>query len=125
MRRLSTIIESAFAPVDTNSLWVYNGTLKYFRNGQWSSIGGSTKWDDIEDAPKLATVATSGSYNDLKNKPTIPSAYTLPNATTSKRGGVLMGSSVSDLEGTEDTAAICTKVNALLASLRAAGVLNL
>ena len=26
----------------------------------------------------LATVATSGSYNDLANKPTIPSAYTHP-----------------------------------------------
>lgn len=36
----------------------------------------------------LATVATSGSYNDLSNKPTIPEAYTLPAATTSALGGV-------------------------------------
>lgn len=36
----------------------------------------------------LATVATSGSYNDLSNKPTIPEAYTLPAATTSTLGGV-------------------------------------
>lgn len=36
----------------------------------------------------LATVATSGSYNDLSDKPTIPEAYTLPAATTSTLGGV-------------------------------------
>ena len=29
-------------------------------------------WDDVTDKPSFATVATSGSYNDLNNKPTIP-----------------------------------------------------
>lgn len=37
---------------------------------------------------ELATVATSGSYNDLQDKPTIPSEYTLPVATTTTLGGV-------------------------------------
>ena len=180
----------------------------------------TVKWDDIDDKPKsftpsshthtksditdfptLAAVATSGSYNDLSNKPTIPSAYTLPialasalggvksaitgttsgrdynvqvnsdgtmkvnvpwtdtnttynaatpsanglmsaadksklnniasnannytlpNASTSVRGGVLMAAAVADLTGTEDAAAICTKVNALLLALRTAGIL--
>lgn len=36
----------------------------------------------------LATVATTGSYDDLTNKPTIPSEYTLPPATTTTLGGV-------------------------------------
>jgi hypothetical protein len=31
-------------------------------------------YDDIYNAPTLATVATSGSYNDLTDKPSIPSA---------------------------------------------------
>lgn len=31
----------------------------------------------IKNKPSLATVATSGSYNDLSNKPTIPSAVTV------------------------------------------------
>ena len=31
------------------------------------------EWDDIQNKPTFATVATSGSYNDLSNKPTIPS----------------------------------------------------
>lgn len=39
----------------------------------------------------LATVATSGSYNDLSNKPTIPEAYTLPVASDSTLGGVKLG----------------------------------
>lgn len=43
---------------------------------------------DISNFPTLATVATSGNYNDLTNKPTIPGAYTLPTASTSTLGGV-------------------------------------
>ena len=31
-------------------------------------------WSNIENKPTFATVATSGSYNDLTNKPTIPAA---------------------------------------------------
>ena len=48
----------------------------------------------------LSTVATSGSYNDLSDKPTIPSAYTLPNATSSTLGGVKIGSNISVADGT-------------------------
>lgn len=50
--------------------------------------------------------------------------YSLPDATTSVRGGILMAASVANLTGTEDTAAICTKINDLLAALRTAGVLQ-
>lgn len=42
----------------------------------------------------LAAVATSGSYNDLDDKPTIPAAYTLPTASASTLGGVKIGSGV-------------------------------
>ncbi len=43
----------------------------------------------------LATVATSGSYNDLTNKPTIPTAYTLPAATSGALGGVKSGGDIT------------------------------
>ena len=33
----------------------------------------TVSWDEIENKPNLADVATSGNYNDLSNKPTIPS----------------------------------------------------
>lgn len=82
------------------------------------------------DASALAKVATSGSYNDLSNKPTIPSSlpanggnaatvggftvgtnvpadakftdtvYTLPNATASTLGGVIVGTNISVSNGT-------------------------
>lgn len=202
MRRFRDIIESPF-PVPTNALWLKGSDLKGFINGKWVTIGndkGKISWNDILDKPEFATVATSGSYNDLSNKPNIPQAYTLPiasatvlggvkssttgttsgrdynveinadgtmkvnvpwtnttyevasdsanglmsstdkskldsiaenannytlpNATTSVRGGVLMATAVADLAGTEDAAAICTKVNALLAALRTAGILT-
>ena len=48
----------------------------------------------------LSAVAKSGSYNDLSNKPNIPSAYTLPNATSSTLGGVKVGSNISVSSGT-------------------------
>lgn len=41
-----------------------------------SATGGgmadSVEWDNVLSKPKFATVATSGSYTDLSNKPTIP-----------------------------------------------------
>ena len=42
----------------------------------------------ITDFPSLATVATSGSYNDLSNKPTIPGAVTIDWTGTASASGV-------------------------------------
>ena len=224
MRKFAGIIEDIKTP-SVQNLWLNGGKLKYYGEKGWQDIKGqdasTVKWDDIDDKPEsftpsshthtksditdfptLATVATSGSYDDLSNKPTIPSAYilpiasasalggvksattgttsgrdykvqinsdgtmkvnvpwtdtnttynaatpsanglmsaadkskldniasnannyTLPNASTSARGGVLMATAVADLDGTEDAATICTKVNALLSALRASGALQ-
>lgn len=49
---------------------------------------GTVSWDDIEGKPKFATVATSGDYNDLENKPDIPEPYELPIASNTTLGGV-------------------------------------
>lgn len=37
--------------------------------------GGTSNWDNITGKPEFAEVATSGSYNDLSDKPEIPSDY--------------------------------------------------
>lgn len=127
MKRLNGIIESEFAP-SKHDIWLFKGSLKYFGPNGWSnvkaSISGDIPWKDIEDKPEFATVATSGSYNDLVNKPTIPSAYTLPAATTTALGGVKKGAAVTNVAADADTVALVTSVNALLASLRAAGIIN-
>jgi len=52
---------------DTKKLFVHDGT----------TAGGT----EIGSLSSLATVATSGSYNDLSDTPTIPSTYTHPNHT--------------------------------------------
>lgn len=65
--------------------------------------GFLTSHQDISgkvDSSSLATVATSGDYDDLINKPTIPSAYTLPTASTSVLGGVKVdGTSITIDDG--------------------------
>lgn len=49
----------------------------------WDNITGAPatatrwpSWSEVTSKPSFATVATSGSYNDLSNKPSIPSAET-------------------------------------------------
>lgn len=44
-------------------------------SGNIAIQGGTSNWDDIQGKPEFAEVATSGSYNDLTNKPEIPSDY--------------------------------------------------
>ena len=43
----------------------------------------------------MSTVATSGSYNDLADKPSIPSAYVLKAATADALGGVKSGGNIT------------------------------
>ena len=76
----------------------------------WNSITGKPStftpaahtqdWSTITGKPTFATVATSGNYNDLTNKPTIPPAYSLPTATSSTLGGVKIGSNITISSGT-------------------------
>ena len=44
----------------------------------------SIPYGDLKNTPTLATVATTGSYNDLTNKPTIPSALTFTTSAASR-----------------------------------------
>lgn len=88
MRIFNRIIQDSKAP-NTFDLWINKGRLKYF-NGGWKDLGGSEQvsWNDIQGKPNLSAVATSGSYNDLSDKPTIPPAYSLPIANANTLGGV-------------------------------------
>ncbi len=54
--------------MDTHELGVKNndGTITYF------GVVTELEWGNILNKPNFATVATSGSYNDLSNKPSIP-----------------------------------------------------
>ena len=52
-------------------------------------------WDSVSGKPTFSTVAMSGSYNDLTDKPDIPEAYALPAATEKTLGGVKGGKNVA------------------------------
>lgn len=82
--------------------WVTN-------KGYLTSVPAQT-WGSITGKPTFATVATSGSYNDLTNKPTIPSLLgyatqnwvtshgyltSIPAATSSTYGGIQIGYTTS------------------------------
>jgi hypothetical protein len=56
-------------------------------NADWDAVSGV---EEILNKPTLATVATSGDYDDLLNKPTIPTVKsdTLSNCTTDANGMV-------------------------------------
>lgn len=47
---------------------------------------GTVAWDDITNKPTFSTVATSGSYNDLSDKPTIPTNYVTTDTTQTVTG---------------------------------------
>lgn len=47
----------------------FGNAFKEFTAGSATSV----PWSGVTGKPTFATVATSGSYNDLSNKPTIPS----------------------------------------------------
>ena len=68
-------VDSALSDTSTNA--VQNKVVKGALDGK-SDTGHTHTKSEITDFPTLATVATSGSYNDLTNKPTIP---TVNNAT--------------------------------------------
>ena len=126
MKRYNGIVESEFAP-SKYDMWLFKGSLKYFGPSGWAdiqaAIGGSVDWDDITNKPDFATVATSGSYNDLSDKPTIPPAYTLPAATTSAIGGVKEATNVANLDSGAELATVVTKVNAILSALKVADIM--
>ena len=62
-------IDSALSSTSTNA--VQNKVVNDALTGK-SDTGHSHTVSDISDFPTLSTVATTGSYNDLSNKPTIP-----------------------------------------------------
>ncbi|NWQ39149.1 exo-alpha-sialidase [Bacillus sp. EB106-08-02-XG196] len=73
--------------LDTKELYIgTSGGNVLVNNFSWSNILGK---------PSFSTVATTGSYNDLLNKPFIPSAYTLPIASTTTLGGVKVGNGIT------------------------------
>lgn len=72
--KVSNATSGNFAALDSNGNLIDSGHkhsdyLTSQINADWNASSGAAQ---ILNKPTLATVATSGSYNDLSNKPTIP-----------------------------------------------------
>lgn len=86
---------------DTFEKWrqKFNQALEILNNGGGGG-GVAAELAKKANTSDLAEVAKSGSYNDLSDKPTIPAAYTLPTASSSKLGGIKIGTGLSvDAQG--------------------------
>ena len=55
-----------------------------------ASSADAVAWGNVSGKPSFATVATSGSYNDLSNKPTIPAAQVQTDWNATSGMGVLL-----------------------------------
>lgn len=86
-----TKIGAARAVTAANGITQHTGTPTYYSSGTkvWAT-GDSATYIRSND---LATVATSGSYNDLSNKPTIPTDTGATSITTSGSGNAVTSAS--------------------------------
>ena len=62
---------------------------------------GTSNWDDIQGKPQFAEVATSGDYNDLINKPTIPdvSGLATKQEIAGKQDTLVSGTNIKTING--------------------------
>jgi len=68
--------------------WQEAGDIGTAIKPDWNAAVGGI--NEILNRPNLHAVATSGSYTDLINRPQIPGPYTLPAATETALGGVMV-----------------------------------
>ena len=84
-------VQTGAPDINYQSIVYIKDSKEIWTHGQFYAT--AVTWSTITGKPSFATVATSGSYNDLSNKPTIPSQYTLPAASNSALGGIKLTSS--------------------------------
>lgn len=85
----------------------YNPSTNVLTVGSITGKAGSVDWANVNGKPTLATVATSGSYTDLSNKPTIPTVPTNVSAFTND-AGYLTGVSWSEVTSKPTFATVAT-----------------
>ena len=91
-----------------------NNLTNYTPTSGLSAVATSGSYNDLEDKPTIIT-----SYNDLTDKPSIPTAYTLPTASTTVLGGVKVdGTTITISNG------VISGTAAAIATTEAAGIVK-
>lgn len=73
-------VQTGVPDINYQSIVYIKDSKEIWTHGQFYAT--AVTWSTITGKPSFATVATSGSYNDLNNKPTIPTKLPTPNALT-------------------------------------------
>lgn len=74
-------VQTGTPDINYQSIVYIKDSKEVWTHGQFYG-SASVAWSAITGKPSFATVATSGSYNDLSNKPTIPTSLPTPNSLT-------------------------------------------
>lgn len=75
-------VQTGAPDINYQSIVYIKDSKEIWTHGQFYGSAASVAWSAITGKPSFATVATSGSYNDLNNKPTIPTSLPTPNSLT-------------------------------------------
>lgn len=75
-------VQTGAPDINYQSIVYIKDSKEIWTHGQFYGSAASVAWSAITDKPSFAAVATSGSYNDLSNKPTIPTSLPTPNSLT-------------------------------------------
>ena len=73
-------VQTGAPDINYQSIVYIKDSKEIWTHGQFYAT--AVTWSTITGKPSFATVATSGNYNDLNNKPTIPTKLPTPNALT-------------------------------------------
>lgn len=73
-------VQTGAPDINYQSIAYIKDSKEIWTHGQF--YGSAVAWSAITGKPSFATVATSGSYTDLTNKPTIPTSLPTPNSLT-------------------------------------------
>lgn len=73
-------VQTGAPDINYQSIVYIKDSKEIWTHGQFYAT--AVTWSTITGKPSFATVATSGSYNDLNNKPTIPTKLPTPNVLT-------------------------------------------
>lgn len=75
-------VQTGAPDINYQSIVYIKDSKEIWTHGQFYGSAASVAWSAITGKPSFATVATSGSYTDLTNKPTIPTSLPTPNSLT-------------------------------------------
>lgn len=73
-------VQTGAPDINYQSIVYIKDSKEIWTHGQFYAT--AVTWSTITGKPSFATVATSGNYNDLSNKPTIPTSLPTPNSLT-------------------------------------------